>query len=292
MSAERERMLMRIADALRGRAEALPHLSLEATWGEVGQASSPADKRATGCAGGTLTPAGELPAPSETPAPLGATLAPSGELSAPLAGAAEPASSDSVVAQGFSPVGAALMTRFSEELVALTGRAYVVAGLDEAVGVIREIVARTGGGPILCWDAADLGEDDVAPRLESGGTKILSYELPADADERRRVLAELDPVQVGLTGAVAGLADTGSIVLTSGPGRGRLVSLLPPVHIALLSRRRLYPSLPSFLAAHPDTISHGSNLVIITGPSRTADIEMTLTHGVHGPREVHVILTP
>ena len=185
-----------------------------------------------------------------------------------------------------------LARRFSDELAALTGRAHQVASADEAVSTIQAIVARTGGGPILCWDAAELGEGDVASKLVSGGTKILSYELASDPDERRRVLAELDPVQVGLTGAMAGLADTGSIVLASGPGRGRLVSLLPPVHIALLSRRRLYPTLPSFLEAHPGSVTHGSNLVIITGPSRTADIEMTLTHGVHGPREVHVILTP
>jgi L-lactate dehydrogenase complex protein LldG len=185
-----------------------------------------------------------------------------------------------------------LTRRFSEELAALTGRAHVVASVDEAVSTIQEIVARTGSTRILCWDAAELGEDDVQSRLVSGGTEILRYELASDPDERRRVLAELDPVQVGLTGAVAGLADTGSIVLASGPGRGRLVSLLPPVHIALLSRRRLYPSLPSFLEAHPGILAQGSNLVIVTGPSRTADIEMTLTHGVHGPREVHVILTP
>jgi len=164
--------------------------------------------------------------------------------------------------------------------------------VDEAVSTIQEILARTGSTRILCWDAAELGEDDVQSRLVSSGTEILRYELASDPDERRRVLAELDPVQVGLTGAVAGLADTGSIVLASGPGRGRLVSLLPPVHIALLSRRRLYPSLPSFLEAHAGILAQGSNLVIVTGPSRTADIEMTLTHGVHGPREVHVILTP
>ena len=242
MSAERERMLRRVADAVR----------------KAGAAGEP--------------PAPLPPTAGGPPAPLGR------EMPAPLA-----------------PGGFALKSlarRFSEELAALTGRAHMVASADEAVSTIQEIVARTGGGSILCWDAAELGEGDVASKLVSGGTTILGYELASDPDERRRALAELDPVQVGLTGAMAGLADTGSIVLASGAGRGRLVSLLPPVHIALLSRRRLYPSLPSFLEAHPGSVTQGSNLVIITGPSRTADIEMTLTHGVHGPREVHVILMP
>jgi L-lactate dehydrogenase complex protein LldG len=78
--------------------------------------------------------------------------------------------------------------------------------------------------------------------------------------------------------------------LISGPGRGRLASLLPPVHIALLPGQKLYPSLPAFLAANPTATKTGSNLVLITGASRTADIEMTLSIGVHGPGEIHVII--
>jgi L-lactate dehydrogenase complex protein LldG len=65
---------------------------------------------------------------------------------------------------------------------------------------------------------------------------------------------------------------------------------LPPVHIAVLRVERLYSTLEAFFAAHPDAAEAGSNLVLITGPSRTADIEMTLTRGVHGPGEVHVLL--
>ena len=92
-----------------------------------------------------------------------------------------------------------------------------------------------------------------------------------------------------MTGAFALLADTGSLVLTSGKGRPRLASLLPPVHVALVRRDQLVPSLGALFTSHPRLAAEAANLVVITGPSRTADIEMTLTRGVHGPRSVHVV---
>jgi L-lactate dehydrogenase complex protein LldG len=257
MSGERDRMLRRIADSL--RTACLPD-----------SATAP-------------QAAGEPPAPLPT---LLSQIA--GEPPAPLLH--DVSTTPAPVSQAVGD--ATLEARFAEELAALTGRTYVAADLDEAVRTIQGLIARTGSTRVLCWDEAELEQNDLLSRLVSGGVEVLRYELPSDPDGRRHLLADLDPVQVGLTGAVAGLADTGSLVLTSGPGRGRLVSLLPPVHVAVLSKRRLYSSLPAFLSAHPGIVAQGSNLVIVTGPSRTADIEMTLTHGVHGPREVHVILTP
>jgi L-lactate dehydrogenase complex protein LldG len=80
-------------------------------------------------------------------------------------------------------------------------------------------------------------------------------------------------------------------VLVSGPGRGRLASILPPLHVAIVSERRLRPSLAALLREEPRLLDEGSNVVVVAGPSRTADIEMTLTHGVHGPKHLHVIFT-
>jgi L-lactate dehydrogenase complex protein LldG len=92
-----------------------------------------------------------------------------------------------------------------------------------------------------------------------------------------------------VTGADAALADTGSIGLVHGHGRARLVSLLPPVHVALVPVAHLHATLGALLAAQPHLLGGAANVVFITGPSRTADIEMTLTRGVHGPRIVHVV---
>jgi L-lactate dehydrogenase complex protein LldG len=114
--------------------------------------------------------------------------------------------------------------------------------------------------------------------------------LPAEASARAARLSELEQLKVGLTGASGAIAESGTVVLVSGPGRPRLASLLPPIHVTLLQVSRIHPSLPDFFTAEPTIAEGGSNLVLITGPSRTADIEMTLTRGVHGPGHVHAVL--
>lgn len=89
-----------------------------------------------------------------------------------------------------------------------------------------------------------------------------------------------------MTRAVCGLADTGSILVTDGEGGPLTASLLPGLHIALLRRADILPSLAQALPRVTGTRA----AVFITGPSRTADIEMTLTIGVHGPGELFVFL--
>jgi L-lactate dehydrogenase complex protein LldG len=90
--------------------------------------------------------------------------------------------------------------------------------------------------------------------------------------------------------AIYGLADTGSVVLASGPEEPRARSLLPEVHISLLAEERILPGLEELFAALGRDLP--SALAIVTGPSRSADIEQSLTVGVHGPGEVHVVLLP
>jgi L-lactate dehydrogenase complex protein LldG len=87
-----------------------------------------------------------------------------------------------------------------------------------------------------------------------------------------------------------GLADTGSVVLAAAPDEPRARHLLPEVHVSLLSEERILPGLAELFAA----VGHDlpSALAIVTGPSRSADIEQRLVVGVHGPREVHVVLLP
>jgi L-lactate dehydrogenase complex protein LldG len=92
----------------------------------------------------------------------------------------------------------------------------------------------------------------------------------------------------GVSEALYGLADTGSVVLAASPEEPRARSLLPAVHISLLREDRILPGLDELFAAVGGELP--SSLAIVTGPSRSADIEQRLTVGVHGPGEVHVVL--
>jgi L-lactate dehydrogenase complex protein LldG len=104
----------------------------------------------------------------------------------------------------------------------------------------------------------------------------------------RGAIPELE--DAGVSEAAWGLAETGSVVLASSPEEPRAASLLPWVHISLLREDRILPGLDElFDAVGGDP---PSALAIVTGPSRSADIEQTLTVGVHGPGEVHVVLLP
>jgi L-lactate dehydrogenase complex protein LldG len=105
---------------------------------------------------------------------------------------------------------------------------------------------------------------------------------------------DLFACDAGVTTAQLGIAETGTLVLESSREKNRLLSLVPPIHIALLAAGDICDSLSDVIgrlhATHvsPDLVSHA--VTFITGPSRTSDIELTLTIGVHGPRTLHIII--
>lgn len=109
----------------------------------------------------------------------------------------------------------------------------------------------------------------------------------SDRVELRRLCAELP---LGISSADYALADTGSLVMISSLEEARLVSLLPPCHLAVVPKERLLSGLDELLTILPEPAKRSSSMVLITGPSRTADIEQFLVRGVHGPGEIHVVL--
>lgn len=165
---------------------------------------------------------------------------------------------------------------FQERLEVLGGKVHRAATYQDAAGVVGELLQ---------------GETAVAsnaPALRHAGVTAMANVSSGYGDEPS-LRAACASAPFGISGADYGLAETGSIV-TIAANEARLVSLLPPVHIALLSKARMLTGLDEFYTLHPQPARQSASTVFITGPSRSADIEMILVRGVHGPRVIHVIV--
>jgi L-lactate dehydrogenase complex protein LldG len=185
----------------------------------------------------------------------------------------------------------ALVETFVRELKSVGAEVFLPSNSDEAaditIGLLRDSCSSR---ELLAWDDSEFPVPELGSALQRAGFVRLNTHLPVDRELRRLRLAELGRASAGLTSAQAGLADSGTLALLSGAKRPRLASLLPPLHISIISKRAIYPSMAAYFRAHPEDVLQASNLVFITGPSRTADIEQTLTVGVHGPRELATII--
>ena len=141
-----------------------------------------------------------------------------------------------------------------------------------------------------------LDRTDVDAVLSADGVQVvlMAQEGDSDKESQRQSLRERAAgADIGITGVDYAIAETGSCVIVPRAGVSRLVSLLPPVHIAVVETGQVLPSLDDlFLLRRRDFLQGelGSYMSIISGPSRSADIEYTIVKGVHGPGEVHLVL--
>jgi L-lactate dehydrogenase complex protein LldG len=188
------------------------------------------------------------------------------------------------------------LERFRREFERVAGVLHRVAGPDDVAGAIACLARERDARRVVVWPPPGLGRS-LAPALAAGG--LDAAEMPAgeaaSESERQRLRDVVAAADLGVTAVDLAVAETGSLVLLSGAGRPRSTSLLPPCHVAVFDREALVETLAQlgvFLEAwHEEPVPAGRGAVvnIITGPSRTADIELTLTRGVHGPREVHAV---
>ena len=183
-----------------------------------------------------------------------------------------------------------LVEQFIEQALAVKCEVHEVTSHAGGCQRVSDIFSRHKATSYIAWKDEFLPIHGLKADLVERGFQCHDSAIPNEPADRREAHLALSDIPIGLTGAMAGLADTGSVVVSCGEGRGRLASLLPPIHIALVETHLLYPSIAGFVEAHSDVAKLSSNLVFITGPSRSGDIEQTLTLGVHGPKELHVIL--
>ena len=160
---------------------------------------------------------------------------------------------------------------------ALAGRVLRAPTPKHAGRLVRERIANQNA---VASNSPYLDECGIRglPNVHSGITK---------PDELQKLCAAAD---VGITGVDYALADTGTLVVLSSPYEARMISLLPPAHLAVMACSRLLTGLDELFTLLPDPAVASSSMVFITGPSRTADIEQILVRGVHGPGEIVIIL--
>jgi L-lactate dehydrogenase complex protein LldG len=171
-----------------------------------------------------------------------------------------------------------LLARFISEAEALNAVVHQPRDESQAIQLILDILGTDK--TVLAWDWPSIPIPTLPTVFESAQIGVAS---PRDSD-----------VRVGISGASAALAATGSLVLCSGKGQYRATSLLPPVHIAVITRQQIVPNLEGWIQQQRATglpaFQQTSNTVIVSGPSRTADIAMELILGMHGPGELHIII--
>ena len=194
----------------------------------------------------------------------------------------------------FMPTDLTPLAQFQAELEALKGHVHLCPTPADALAAVRHILVSHDVESALCWEPAEIPLPGVESVLQELNIHSADPQL-GGFENRLERLQGLDPVQIGISGADAAIAESGTIVVVSGPGRARMASLLPPVHLAILPAERIVRSLPeafALLTAHfgADVVYQRSNISLISGPSRTGDIEQSLTLGVHGPKEIHVVV--
>jgi len=164
-----------------------------------------------------------------------------------------------------------LIVRFQEELERVDGE-FVHCSSEELPHRVADFLASIEADQILGWGDQSQELNSIMDHLREAGIQILEAEIPRSEDA-----------------CLAGLADTGTVILPSGAGQSNLTSLLPRTHLVLLRAKDIYPTFDHWIrAGGRDAIASLSQLTIITGPSRTADVEMILTLGVHGPERLVV----
>lgn len=171
--------------------------------------------------------------------------------------------------------------RFAAALAAAKGEVHQAGGLQEALNEIGRLLDEMGARRVVANDEFPLSALDLPDRWPD----IEWHVVGQSEGDLRAFCVDAD---VGLSSADAALAETGSLVISSGPGKSRLATLLPMVHLALVPTSRLTADIFTWTAARQEAIP--ANVTLVSGPSKTADIEQTMAVGVHGPKRFIVIL--
>jgi L-lactate dehydrogenase complex protein LldG len=184
---------------------------------------------------------------------------------------------------GYQGAGPDAAARFCQQFTAAGGQAHPVANRAIAIDKVLELVIALDAQRILLGSGRFVDALGLHERLKLAGCDVDSVDAARDT---------FFAANIGISGVDYLVAETGSLVFLARPSEPRSLSLLPPVHIAVASVEQIIPDLFDLfdLASVREDGTPPSCISIITGPSKTGDIELKLVTGVHGPGEIHVIL--
>lgn len=180
-----------------------------------------------------------------------------------------------------------LVDQFIEELAKVSGNAKIVESEDAIKDSIIALVQECGLSSFAIWESDLLQKLHICDVLQIKGLKLAH-------PNKKEEMAEAG---IGITEADFAIADTGTIVLIANEKKPRTVSLVPPVHIAIVKSSLILSNINDLFNKLVNSIIRKNSIegitsciTFITGPSRTADIELNLTLGVHGPKELFVLI--
>ena len=190
--------------------------------------------------------------------------------------------------------GDSLLSQLAETAALRGWQVHRAANAEDALGYVTSVANAGDSEKVVRSRQPVFDELPVDAALTNAGLSVTTVSQ-GPGRSREALREEIAASGIGITGADYAVAETGSVVVVPRSGLSRLVSLVPPVHIALVRPGDVVPTLDDVfllrrLEYYRKEGDMGSYLNFITGPSRTADIEQTLVVGVHGPKEVHMVL--
>lgn len=176
------------------------------------------------------------------------------------------------------------VTRLKALMTAVQGEVHLTLS-NEWPALLCQLLAKRQVNKLLIAPETEHGKVlNNYCKTQPQALQLLAYDRPIEAWKREL----FDDVPASFTGTLAGIAATGTLVVQPSVDEPRLMSLVPPLHIALLKASQIYDNLYQAQQAWPRPMP--SNLLLISGPSKTADIEQVLAYGAHGPKDLIVLI--
>jgi L-lactate dehydrogenase complex protein LldG len=158
---------------------------------------------------------------------------------------------------------------------------------DHAPALLRRLVEERGVRRLLYGADGPLGPMLRAAFAGAGGTALVGYDAAIESWKEDL----FHGIDAAVTSSLGGIAETGSLILWPDPAEPRLMSLVPPLHFVLVEAARIHATLDEAMRVQRWAERMPTNALLISGPSKSADIEQTIAYGVHGPKALVVIVT-